>query len=134
MKKIIFVTCTFLSILLIASAFKTEERKYKNLKILPKNIGETELDSIMKSFTVALNVKCNFCHIRNEETKTWDYANDEKGHKRIAREMLVMTKKINDKYFKEDNKGRKIPMVTCYTCHNGHKEPYFMPVVENSTK
>ena len=41
-----------------------EEPRYKNLKVLPKNITKPQMDSVMKHFTVALGVKCNFCHVR----------------------------------------------------------------------
>jgi hypothetical protein len=130
MKKIVIPVFVFAVIILIASSFKTQERIYKNLKILPKDITKPEMDSIMNSYNVALGVKCGFCHVQNAHTKEWNHAADDNHHKRIARQMMTMTDKINKKYFKEDNEGRKIPMVTCYTCHNGRKEPYFMPVVE----
>lgn len=103
----------------------TEEPRYKNLKVLPKNITKPQLDSVMKYFTVALGVKCNFCHIRNEEKKEWDFASDANKHKNIARDMMKMTAKINDKYFDvENSKSLNADLeITCYTCHNGKAHP-----------
>ena len=110
---------------------KQDDPKYKNLKVLPKNITERQMDSVMKSFTAALGVKCTFCHVRNDSTKVWDYASDKKKHKLIARDMMKMTNQINDKYFDVTGKGSKdlstIQMVTCYTCHNGKPEPAVKP-------
>jgi hypothetical protein len=84
------------------------------------------MDSVMHHFTNSLNVKCNFCHIRNDSTKKWDYASDDNKHKQVAREMMEMTNELNDKYFDYTGEKRTITtqlMVTCYTCHHGDKEP-----------
>ena len=80
----------------------------------------------MHHFTGSLNVKCNFCHVRNEATKQWDHASDDNKHKLIAREMMQLTNEINDKYFDFTGGKRTITtqlMVTCYTCHRGEKQP-----------
>jgi len=94
--------------------------KFKNLKVLPKDISEEGLDAVMDSFNEALGVKCSHCHARGENGRL-DFASDANIQKDIAREMMKMTSKINRKYFKE-----KDPMnyaVTCYTCHNGEAVP-----------
>ena len=104
----------------------SEEPRYKNLKVLPKNIGKQQMDSIMKSFTVALGVRCNFCHVRlNDEQKNWDFASDSNKHKNIAREMFRMTRDINKRYFDVANSKQLTAQVevTCYTCHNGKAHP-----------
>jgi hypothetical protein len=96
MKKTFLVTLAFAGMIALSLAFtKEEEPIYKNLKILPKNISKEQLDSVMHHFTASLNVKCNFCHVRNEEAKSWDFASDDNKHKLVAREMMKMTDKIN---------------------------------------
>lgn len=113
-----------------------EEPKYKNLKILPKNITHEQLDSVMDHFTASLNVKCNFCHIRNEATKEWDWPSDGNKHKLVAREMMKMTYKINDKYFELPGGAQNLNArlnVTCFTCHNGRKEPLSIPPQKEET-
>ncbi|MBO9574004.1 MAG: c-type cytochrome [Chitinophagaceae bacterium] len=117
-------------VLVIAIAFCSltlpEEPKFKNLKVLNKNITHDELDSIMKSFNKALGVKCSFCHAqRKDDPKKLDFASDENKHKSIARDMIRMTMKINKKYFKEE----KPAAISCYTCHNGQKEPAPAPAI-----
>lgn len=83
----------------------------KNLKILKPD----EVMPAMRSFTVALGVKCDFCHVRG------DFASDEKHHKEIARGMLEMTHQINTHF--PDGKMH----VSCYTCHRGAEEPAMRP-------
>lgn len=128
MKKTFLVTSGIVFLAVISYAFTSisEEPKYKNLKILPKDITHEQMDSVMHHFTASLNVKCNFCHVRNEEKKEWDFASDEKKHKLVAREMMKMTNKINDKYFAFTGKAKNLSTsltVTCYTCHHGSTEP-----------
>lgn len=127
MQKTFLVTSGIVLFLAASFAFTNrEEPKYTNLKILPKNITHEQMDSVMHHFTASLNVKCNFCHVRNEEKKEWDWASDENKHKLVAREMMKMTNKINDKYFPVGEKAEKLSanlMVTCYTCHHGATEP-----------
>ena len=47
---------------------KAKPPKYKNLKVLPKNISEAALDKIMDSYNVALGVTCDYCHTKNNKT------------------------------------------------------------------
>jgi hypothetical protein len=111
----------------IAATKPPEAPKYKNLKILPKNISKEDLDKVMDHFKAALGVKCTFCHAPSKDTaQKWpDFASDEKPEKLIARKMMKMTSKINKKFF-ADNKneqGVAVPAVECMTCHRGSPHP-----------
>ena len=111
----------------IAATKPPEPPKYKNLKILPKNISKEDLDKVMDHFKTALGVKCSFCHAPSKDTaQKWpDFASDEKPEKQIARSMMKMTAKINKKFFK-DNKneqGVTVPAIQCMTCHRGSPHP-----------
>jgi hypothetical protein len=111
----------------IAATTPPEPPKFKNLKILPKNISKEDLDKVMDHFKAALGVKCNFCHAPSKDTaQKWpDFASDEKPEKLIARKMMKMTGKINKKFF-SDNKneqGVAVPAVECMTCHHGSPHP-----------
>ena len=44
------------------AAVGSPQGKYKNLKVLPKDISEQRMDSLMESYTKALGVSCSFCH------------------------------------------------------------------------
>jgi len=102
---------TFTALLLAVAAFGQHPAP-KNLKLLP---ADENLIPTMRSFTAALGVKCDFCHVQG------DFASDEKHHKEIARHMISMAKDINGKF--PDGKTH----VTCYTCHRGATEPATAP-------
>ena len=125
MKKSLLALLALTAGVTVSLAF-THDGPYKNLKVLPKNITEKQMDSVMHHFTASLNVKCNFCHVRDTATKKMNFASDENKHKLIARDMMRMTNELNEKYF--DHTGQKITLesrleVTCYTCHHGSTEP-----------
>src|SRR3954470_6545018 len=85
-------------------ATRPDEKKFQNLKILPKDITEEALDSVMGHFAVSLGVKCNFCHFRPDSTsRHLDFASDKKEEKGRAREMMKMTAYLNENYFNEDH-------------------------------
>jgi hypothetical protein len=122
---------------LILGAFSFQEPKsesgFENLKVLPKNIGEEELDSIMDVFCISLGVKCSFCHVRvqDQNNSHLDFANDGKDEKITAREMIRMTIELNEKFFNHDNSDRPdtIHEIVCYTCHRGVKAPHAGPFI-----
>ncbi|GAA4324636.1 c-type cytochrome [Flaviaesturariibacter amylovorans] len=129
MKKMIVLGSVLVGILAMSFAIRAEEPEYKNLKVLPKNITKQQMDSVMQHFSASVGQKCNFCHVRNQETKEWNWASDGNKHKLIAREMMKMTNQLNKKYFEEAGDPKKLEtklMVTCYTCHNGRPEPLTM--------
>jgi hypothetical protein len=125
MKKPFLAILGLAGTVVLAMAFTKNDPGYKNLQILPKDISEHQLDSIMRHFNASLGVRCNFCHVRNAETGKSDFASDSNKHKGVAREMMTMTSSINKKYFEFDGKitiNSKL-MVSCYTCHHGKAEP-----------
>jgi hypothetical protein len=138
MKKSFLVTLSLVAMIAVSLAFTNDQdRLYKNLKVLPKNITKTQMDSVMKSFTVALGVKCNFCHMKVEGTDTWDFPSDANKHKLIARDMMKMTTKINKKYFDYGGDVEDLNAklnVTCFSCHNGKKEPLRIPAADSSRR
>ncbi|MGN8071981.1 c-type cytochrome [Mucilaginibacter sp. SG564] len=105
---------------------KPQDEGFKNLKVLPKNISGDNLHKVMEEWEHSLGVHCNFCHVRNEETKKMDWASDAKPEKEMARDMFKMMNKINQKYFhaKKDSLGMILQSgVNCNTCHRGTAHP-----------
>jgi tetratricopeptide (TPR) repeat protein len=97
---------------------------FKNLKILPKDMPKAELVSVMRSFSGALGVRCNHCHVgENAATlEGFDFASDDKEPKRIARVMMSMVQEINKEEIPKA--GIKDPVqVRCITCHRGVQKP-----------
>jgi hypothetical protein len=108
-----------------------DKPKYKNLKVLPKNISHDDLGKTMGDWKNALGVKCGFCHAPQADSTAHglDFASDAKPEKNIARHMYRMTAKINKKYFSfdKDDKGNTIPAIACMTCHRGNAHPEGSP-------
>src|SRR5215207_11230957 len=131
MKKSYLFILGFAGMITLSLAFtKNDEPLYKNLKVLPKNITKEQMDSVMRHFSASLGVKCNFCHVRREGEDHPDFASDENKHKLVARDMMKMTDKINDKYFDLTGSKKNLNaqlMVTCYTCHHGATDPVTKP-------
>ena len=102
---------------------KSNQHRFKNLKVLPKDITDEALDKVMDSFNFSLGVKCNFCHATADTGRHLDFASDAKEEKGIARKMMRMTADINKKYF-NFNKDAEVPkIVGCVTCHRKNPIP-----------
>src|ERR1700743_1534887 len=73
---------------------KHDDEKPQNLKVLPKDISEKELHDIMRSCSMALGVRCNFCHVsekvEGQERPKFDFASDNKQEKKVTRDMMLM--------------------------------------------
>lgn len=134
MKKSFFVVSLFTAFIVASLAFtNADEVRYKNLKVLPKNTTKEQMDVVMKHFTASLGVKCNHCHVYNQEAKAMDFASDANEHKKVSRQMMKMTQKLNKKYFEWHGEWTAVKdklEVTCYTCHGGKKEPSSWPVIQ----
>lgn len=136
MKKSFLVILVLVFVVAISTAFTKNDPGYKNLQILPKNITERQMDSVMNHFSESLNVGCDFCHVKATTFpgEEWDWASDKNKHKLVARNMMTMTNKLNDEYFPYSGKAENLSSiltVTCYTCHNGSKEPETKPKKKN---
>ncbi|MEO6905760.1 MAG: c-type cytochrome [Ginsengibacter sp.] len=144
MKKSILVIVACLFSVFVFQAFTTSHQpRFTNLQILPKDISEDGLDSVMHHFTGSLGVKCNYCHVFNQETRKMEFAKDDKPEKQIARKMMLMAIDINKNHFQQieenmDSGKMALPRdtaavsymlkyVTCYTCHHGDPHPENKP-------
>jgi len=107
------------------AASKPAGSKERNLKVLPKDISDTDLDSVMNGYAKALNVNCDFCHAENKTKTDIDFASDDKPEKEITRMMMKLTAAINKDYFDYTivYKAGEIMAVSCYTCHDGFPRP-----------
>ena len=98
----------------------------RNLKVLPKDISNVDLDSVMETYSKQLNVSCDFCHANSKVNKEdIDYASDDKPEKEITRQMMRMTATINKDFFDYTivYKAGETMAVSCYTCHDGFPRP-----------
>ena len=124
--KIKVITGLSIFVLLGVAAVQAPHQKEKNLKILPKDISDEKLDSIMQTYNKALGVKCDFCHVKQKVFPgDFDYASDAEPMKENAREMMRMTIEINKTnfYFDKNIRPEYLNTVTCKTCHRGEPFP-----------
>jgi hypothetical protein len=130
------VVSLFTLLVFSAGAFQQEERKAKNLKVLPKDISHEDLEREMHFYNKSLNVKCNYCHAPSKERPgRLDFASDSNSHKEETREMMRMTNDINEKYFQtKPNTAQHLNTVNCYTCHRGEEMPLVLPPADSTKK
>lgn len=98
---------------------------FTNLQVLPKDIESRELIDTMRGFTMALGVRCEYCHVgEGQDLSTFDFASDAKSHKKTTRFMIGMTRDINQKYIAEVvSNPESASQVRCVTCHHGQEHP-----------
>lgn len=117
--------------ILAAKPVREEKPVYKNLQVLSKKISDADMDFVMETFNIHLGVNCLFCHPgkMNGTDYNIDYATDQLRNKRVARDMLRMTMKLNKKYFDDPLSSRMIErgIIWCRTCHRGYPVPLLPP-------
>ena len=94
------------------------EEVFENIQILKGMPAGRVLPIMRMGFSQSLGVKCTHCH------EFGDWANETKPTKQVARDMWVMTGKINQELLKEiPNLQSEQPVVNCTTCHRGEVKP-----------
>ena len=106
---------------------KPDDLHFHNLQVFPQNIPREELIEHMRSFTRALGVRCEHCHVQTatEPRQQFDFASDEKPAKTAARIMIRMTRDINANYVSKIEE--MYTTVSCWTCHRGARRPDVQP-------
>ena len=95
--------------------------KPRNLKVLPEN---TDLRKVMREFSEALGVECQYCHTPPDPvTHRPDRASDANPMKNNARVMITMTSDLNAKYLPLLSDRMDQEAISCGTCHRGQKHP-----------
>lgn len=85
----------------------------------------SEFEQEMQHFVQAVGVSCNGCHMPKG-----DFASDENPRKVKARQMVEMTKAVNQQFFPGHTRveGESVlGRVTCFTCHQGELKPKSAP-------
>lgn len=100
--------------------------EFTNLMVLNKKISKGELVGVMKSWTSALGVRCNYCHVGGSARSLdgMEFDKDDKQAKKTARLMMSMVSNINREFVSKvkgtSNTGME---VACVTCHRGQTHP-----------
>ena len=126
-KQFIVIGGAIIFVIIGIAASKPPRQEFKNLKVLPKNISEQRLDSVMNEFCKALKVECDFCHVKPADTTAqWNMADDSKPEKEVARKMITMSNKINKDFFNATTiygDSNAVLEIRCMTCHHGQPHP-----------
>ena len=103
-------------------------KEFKGLKVLPKDIQPKQLLAVMRGFTDAMGARCVYCHVAGpdpSDMSSYNFESDRKEHKETTRAMLKYTDAVNEAFPKglgDEPKAGEL-RVTCYTCHQGKREP-----------
>lgn len=102
-----------------------EDPPAKNLKVLPKDTPHEEIDRLMSGYSRALGVRCNHCHVGEPgKMRQEDFPLDDKPEKEKTRQMIQMTRDLNEKYLPKLGSRDTPPIrIECVTCHRGVTEP-----------
>ena len=126
-KKKLVVLSLLIAFVLFGAATSLRQKKERNLKVLPKDISDHMLDSIMQTYNKALGVTCDFCHTQDSGASATDSVNFGMDYpmKENARRMTRLNIDINKTYFYYDTASRPeyLKVITCKTCHQGHPFP-----------
>ena len=126
-KKKLAVLTALIAFVLAGAAATLRQTNERNLKVLPKDISDPMLDSIMQTYNKALGVNCNFCHTPDNGVSVADSINYALDYsmKENARRMMRLNIDINKTYFYYDTVSRPeyLKVITCKTCHQGHPFP-----------
>jgi Photosynthetic reaction centre cytochrome C subunit len=90
---------------------------FKNVQLLG-DVPAARLLRTMQGFTRSIGVACTKCHVADH----WD--SDDKEEKGVTRDMVKMTRAINEDYLKKIQAlAEDKPNVNCFTCHRGQAHP-----------
>jgi hypothetical protein len=90
---------------------------FKNVKLLADIPAARFLHMMDTGYSQPLGIGCDYCHVDDR------YDADEKRPKLAAREMIAMTREINDKLGQMENIDTSDAAVNCTTCHRGYVKP-----------
>ena len=93
-----------------ADASNPSERVFKSVQSF-KGQKAAALMTAMSQWTASVGVECTHCHTDNGK---WEQDHPQKD---VTRQMMTMTKRLNDTWFKGEN------VITCWGCHGGQAIP-----------
>ena len=99
------------------NAKKPAGEVFRNVKLLADIPADRFLRIMDTGYRGSLGVTCDYCHVEDR----WEA--DEKRPKRAAREMILMTRTINDHLGKLTEIDTQDAAVNCTTCHRGYVKP-----------
>lgn len=99
------------------NAKKPAGEVFHNVKLLQDIPADRFLRIMDTGYRQSLGVSCDYCHVEDR----WEA--DEKRPKRAAREMILMTRMLNEHLGKLTEIDTQDASVNCTTCHRGYVKP-----------
>jgi tetratricopeptide (TPR) repeat protein len=109
------------ALLVIRPGLAQVPETFENLQVLGNDVERRTLIETMRGFSFELGARCEYCHVGGPALDTIDFVSDEKASKRTARQMLRMTREINETQLSKLESSTL--EVTCFTCHRGVLRP-----------
>lgn len=105
-----------------------QQQPYENLKFFSKDTPRDSLLTIMRGFTYALGVNCQYCHVEEPAAQPGGRGRlrpglEDKVEKQKARFMLGMVDTLNRVTLAALPQRHADVSVTCVTCHRGSPIP-----------
>lgn len=96
-----------------------------NVQVFPRTTPVAEVTAAMRTFSMGLGVRCQFCHVGEEgmPLERFDFASDDKRPKLVARQMMRMVQEINRRLDTIPGRDAAGLAVSCATCHRGVSKP-----------
>jgi hypothetical protein len=96
-----------------------------NTKVIPHNTPVADVVGMMRNFTSALGVRCQYCHEGKEgqPLAQFDFASDNKRNKLVARQMMRMVQEINHRLDTLPERPQPLFVAECSMCHRGVSRP-----------
>ena len=96
-----------------------------NVRVIPRTTPVMDVVGVMRNFTSALGVRCQFCHVGQEgqPLERFDFVSDQKRTKLTARQMMLMVQEINRRVDTLPGRAANGVQVSCMTCHRGVSRP-----------
>lgn len=119
-----------------AKSARAQEEGLKNLQFFPPDIARDSLVEVMRGFSFALGVRCQYCHTGGDGVSFEGvvFESDDDPDKRKARYMLRMVETLNHSMLPmmadRDEPGYEIG---CKTCHRGQPKPALLSDVLRAT-
>lgn len=100
--------------------------EFTNLRVLPEDISRDSLVNVMRGFSFALGVRCQYCHVGGDGVsfEGVEFAKDDDPDKRKARFMMRMTQNLNRHVLPLiPERDEPLLQMQCKTCHRGLSRP-----------
>lgn len=122
--------------LAIADPVVGQDQGLENLQFFPEDLARDSLIQVMRGFSFALGVRCQYCHIGGDGVsfEGVDFASDEDPDKRKARFMLRIVETLNHSMLPLlADRDTPSSEIGCKTCHRGSPKPALLTDVLRAT-